>query len=242
MRSELRYLVALVLVLGCASARALPCASASLGDYLALGAGGCTVGGLTFSGFSLPDVLSPMASAIDPGVVAVAPVSGAQGSGLQLRFDPVQSAGTGEFLALRLGFDVQGSGITGAQAALLGPVAIGDAAITLVEDVCLGASFADPVNLVCAGATQSLAAIAIESFVDNPVGAPIGPLDLAGVVAEIGIDGGLAGSALLAGAELRFLQAAAVPLPSSLSLLALAALTAALTCAARRKSPRAAPV
>jgi hypothetical protein len=237
MRSVFRFAMALALMVGFASARALPCAPASLVDYLALGPGGCTVGGLAFSEFTLPTVLSPAATPIDPTAVFVAPVGSAVGTGLQLAFDPTQPAGAGEFLALRLGFNVQGSGIAAAYAALLGPVAIGDAAVTLVEDVCLGASFADPTNLVCAGPTQNLIAIAIDSFADNPASTAIGPLDLAGIVAEIGIDGGLAGSALLAGAELRFLQAAAVPLPSSLALLTLAALAAALVYRARRTAP-----
>ena len=231
----LRCVVTLVLVLACGCARALPCASASLGDYLALGSVGCTVGALTFSGFTLPAVLSPAASAIDPAAVFVAPLASAPGAGLQLTFDPAQSAGPGEFRALRLGFDVQGSAITQAYAALLGPVAAGDAAVTLVEDVCLGASFTAATDLVCPASALNLIAIAIDGFTDNPVSASLGPADLLGIVAEIGVDGGLAGSALLAGAELRFLQAAAVPVPSSLALLALAASIAACCLGRRRR-------
>jgi hypothetical protein len=226
MRSVLRCVIAFVLMVGFGSARALPCAAGSLADYLALGSGGCTIGGLAFTDFTLPSVLSPTATPVDPDAVSIAPVSSAPGTGLQLAFTPAQSAGAGEFLALRVGFNVQGSGIAGAYAALLEPLAIGDAAVTLVEDLCPGAPFSDPTNLVCAGSTQNLIAIAIESFADNPVSGPVGPFSLAGVVAEIGIDGGLAGNAALAGAELRFLAAAAVPLPSVLVLLAIAACAA----------------
>ena len=236
MHPVLRYMMVVLLMLAAGAARALPCASASLADYLALGPGGCTVGGLTFSSFSLPDVLSPSATPIDPSVIAVAPVASAAGTGLQLAFAPAQAASAGQFLDLRLGFDVLGSGITGAHAALLGPVAIGDAAVTLVEDLCLGASFADPVNLLCPATTQTLIAIAIDGFADNPVNAAFGAQGLAGVVAEIGIDAGLAGSAALTGAELRFLSAAAaVPVPSSLWLLAIAALAASGAGGLRRK-------
>ena len=236
MHLVLRCIIALVLMAGVGAARALPCASGSLGDYLALGATGCTVGGLAFTDFTLPTVLSPAATPIDPGAVSIVPVSSAPGSGLQLAFTPAQAAGPGEFLALRIGFNVLGSGIAGAYAALLGPVAIGDAAITLVDDLCPGAPFSDPTNLVCAAPIQSLIAIAIDSFADNPVSSAIGPLALAGVVAEIGIDGGLSGSALLAGAELRFLQAAAaVPLPSVPVLLAIAACSALLAGGLRHR-------
>jgi hypothetical protein len=198
------------------------------------------VGGLTLSNFTLPDVLSLAASPIDAGAVLVTPVGGTAGAGLRLAIDDdadatARSAAAGTFQALRLGFDVQG-GITGALAALLGPVAIGDAAITLVTDFCLGAGFLDATNLVCAAPTQNLIAIAIDGFADNPVGTALGSVDLLGVVAEIGIDAGPTGSATLAGSELRFLQAAAVPSPSSLALLLLGATVAAGVRSMARRS------
>ena len=238
MRSVLRCLTVLVLVFGFGSARAVPCVAGSLGDYLALDPGGCTIGGVTVAGFTLPDLLSPAATPIDPGTVSITPVASAPGVGLALAFAPPPLAAAGAFLALRIGFDVQASGIAGAQAALIDPVPAGDAAITLIEDLCLGASFLDATNLTCAMPTQTLVAIAIDGFADNPVASAIGPVGFAGVVAEIGVDAGLAGSATLAGAELRFLQAAAVPSPSVLALLALGAAAAGL-CTGRARRLRA---
>jgi hypothetical protein len=82
--------------------------------------------------------------------------------------------------------------------------------------------------------TQTLAAIAIDGFADNPVTSAFAPVRLAGVVAEIGVDAGLAGSAALAGAELRFLQAAVVPAPPVLALLVLGAAAGLFTRRARR--------
>jgi hypothetical protein len=198
----------------------------SLNAYLALGPGGCSVDAISFTDFSLLAVLTPGATPVDPAAVSIAPISSASGTGFALSFGPTAplSAGAGEFFSLRLGFNAAAAGISGAFGALLEPIALGDAAITLVEDLCLGAPFDDPTNLVCSPSVANLIAIAIEGFSDNPVSMALGPANLVGVVTDIGVDGGPTGSASLAGAELRFIAdaGAAVPAPSSLALLGIA--------------------
>jgi hypothetical protein len=235
-----RCLGLLALLLACAHARAAPCLSQSLTDYLTLGAAGCSIGGITFTDFSLPTVFPP-ASAIDPTSVTLSPVSSALGTGFSVALGaaaPV-TASPGEFFSLRLGFNVAASGLNGAYASLLAPIPMGDASITLLEDFCPGAAFSDPTNLTCAAAPINLVAFAIEGIADNPVSTSFGPFDLLGVVADIGVDAGLSGTAALAGAELRFLTGiAAVPVPSSLALVAIASLALWLiTAAASRRRP-----
>lgn len=222
-----RCVIALfLLVCSAPAAHAAPCVAQPLNAYLALGPGGCSVDGITFSDFSLPAILSPGATPVDPDAVSITPVSSAAGSGFALSFGPTAplSAGANELRSLRFGFNAAAAGLSGAFGALLEPNAVGDAAITLVEDLCLGTPFDDPTDLLCSAATVNLVAIAIEGFSDNPVTTAFAAVDLLGVVADIGVDGGPTGSASLAGAELRFLAEAlaAVPAPSSLSLLGIA--------------------
>jgi hypothetical protein len=231
-------MLALVLLLcSTPAAHSAPCLAQSLNAYLALGPGGCSVGGISFTDFSLLDVLAPGATPVDPGAVSVAPVSSAAGSGFALSFGPTAplSAGAGELLSLRLGFNAAAAALPGAFGALLEPIAAGDAAITLVEDLCLGAPFDDPHNLLCSASVTNLVAIAIEGFSDNPVSMALDPAGVIGVAADITVDGGPTGSASLAGAELRFVvDAVAVPAPSSLALLGIAL----CAFAARGRAPK----
>jgi hypothetical protein len=238
MGRALHYLGIFVLALACTVARAAPCISQSLDDYIALGAGGCTIGAVTFSDFSLATVFPP-ATALNSASVALSPSSSALGTGFSVSLGataPV-SASAGEFFSLRFGFNVTAAGLAGAYANLVNPIPLDDAAITLIEDFCTDAPFSDPSNLVCATAPLNLLAVAIDSFADNPVSAAFGPFGLLGVVADIGVDAGLTGSASLAGAELLFVAGATptpVPAPSTIALLLTALLPLAFLT--RRRS------
>jgi hypothetical protein len=219
-----RWAASLLLGMGAAAgAHAAPCIAQQLDAYLALGSAGCEVGALRFSEFSAVDVLGP-ASPVDPATVALTPVAGPLGSGFALSFAAGPSAGLaagpGEFSSLRVGFNVRASGLNAAYGALTGPTASGDGVATLLEDFCLGTAFADPANLACATAAgPTLVAIATELFTDPAMTLALPPVDFLGVVADIGVDGGLTGTSAIAGAELRFLAAGAVPTPPMMLLL-----------------------
>jgi hypothetical protein len=75
-----------LLALSCApSARADMCTSGTLADYIALGAGGCTLGGLTFSDFGFTSTLDTISGGSTVGELAelikVTPVDNAAGPG-----------------------------------------------------------------------------------------------------------------------------------------------------------------
>jgi hypothetical protein len=220
-------------LLSAASAvQAVPCASASLADYLALGPGGCSVGSIEFTDFSLPAILGP-ASPIAPASVTIAPILGPTAVGLSLQ--STQAVGAGTFLELRIGFNAAAtSGTIGnVQLGLLGATATGDGVTTLLEDLCLGAEFTDPTNLTCASATDTLITLATDGLTiatDTRDLVP-GQTNL-GVVADIGVDGGLGGAASFTAGNLLF-AAAQVPSPPTLALLGLGAFM--LSAALRRK-------
>lgn len=200
-------LVALSLPLAmlvCGAAHAAVCMTGSLVDYLGLGADGCTIGNAQFSGFSLPDVAGADVP-IAPSAVQVVPAQDAGGSGFSFVFG--QTAAATESFGLRIGFlaaGLPGFGFTTALSSLMG-ASSGDGAVGLFTDLCLGSG--------SAGST----------FVStSPIGA----------VGEVFVDGGFAGAASLASADLRF-AAAAVPEPGSFALLALGAVALAPPAQAR---------
>lgn len=196
----------------CAPASAAVCGTGSLSDYLALGAGGCQVGGLTFSGFSVEDFPGPTALQIAPSALLLAPLA----NGLQLSTRSGFDAGAGELRGLRLLFGVSGSSLVGGTVALGGVYDVaGDGVISAYLDA--------------AAAGLAIATVA-DGLVDTPASFTSTPFASYTSFLELGIDGGTAGSASLGAqlASLTFATAAAnaVPTPgtASLSLLALLAL------------------
>lgn len=198
------------------AARAAPCVAAGLADYLALGPAGCSIGSLEFSDFSLPSILGA-AVPIDAAGVALTPLAGPGGRGFAVA--STQAAGSGDFLQLRFGFNVVAtSGRIGrARVELAGAQAGGDGVTTLLEDLCIGAQFSDPTNLVCGATPATLVTLVADGTAITTDALDLLPPDpQLGVVADLGVDGGLSGSASFTAGNLLF---TVVPLPSTLALL-----------------------
>lgn len=209
------------------AAHAAPCASQSLADYLALGAGGCTVSDVTFSDFSEGFPLPPGAVSIDVDSVVLTPVTGPGGTGFSIDTTAPIVAGPGDLLSLWFGFRVSGgSGFVGNAITLGPPTVTGDGAITLVADVCRDGSFIAP-SFGCLGSPEVEIAFAIEGdsgLADSDAFAVSSFFD---VFVDLVIDGGLGGSAQL-GPQLGTVRAqqsvASVPAPGSALLMAAALL------------------
>ncbi len=193
------------------TALAAPCTSARLSAYVALGSGGCSVGALTFSDFSIAAFPGPTAQQIAAGGISLAPVAG----GLALRSDGSISAAAGDLLGLRFLFDVAASALTGAT------VSFGSAASASGDGALTG--------LLDAGVAGTAIALVIDGFADTPESFTSAPANFYAAFFELGIDGGTFGAASL-GPELASLTfttvAAPVPEPSvaALSLIGLAGL------------------
>ncbi len=71
-----QILCSIAVCAGAVPAQAAVCVGGSLSSYLALGAGGCTVGALTFSDFVGATFPGPTARQIAPGTLSIAPIVG----------------------------------------------------------------------------------------------------------------------------------------------------------------------
>ena len=228
-RNARNAVVALTMLL-CGAAHAAPCMTASLVDYIGLGGGGCTIGSAQFSGFSLP-ALATADEPIAPSAVQVVPAQDAGGAGFSLRFN--QDAAAAESFGLRVGFlaaGLPGFAFTAALSSLMG-ASSGDGVVGLFTDLCLGSAFNDPDTLACGGTLDSSVILGSDS-----TGSAFAFTSPIGVVGEVFVDGGFAGAASLASADLRF-AVAAVPEPGTCALLALA-LGALLFARRRGRVPR----
>jgi hypothetical protein len=231
MDRTLKRWLALALFMLSPAVMAAPCAPGTLADYIATGS--CEVDGTTFAGFEelpVPNFATP----IPAGDIQVTPLASAAEPGLQ--FTANAGADPGEFLSALFRFHVSGAGAyTAARASLSGAGATNDGVAILVEDLCLGDVFSPLLD--CATGTLSLIgfADAFDSLLDPELAfAPSASFDVA---ANFLVDGGLAGTATLGGAALRFVtgSAATVPEPDALALMLSALALAAVRL--RRRAP-----
>ena len=220
--------LAFVVIAWPASSSAAPlCASATLDVYLALGAGGCEIGGATFSGFSVA-ASNGGGSQIDADQILVTPFD------LGLDFGLSAAASAGDLTGILIGFNLAASSIGTAALSMTGSSASLDGVVTVVQDICVGDLFT-PFPF-CSGPVQTQ--IVAHDFL-GPIGDDFDtfPVDsFFDVFVDITIDGGLSGAAAIDGnVRTAFRQGAAVPEPSSLLLVG-AALAGSLV--RRRRTSR----
>lgn len=125
-------LCGLAILAAAVPAGAAVCAAGSVGSYVALGATGCTVGGLTFSDFVVDAFPGPTAQQIAPGSLSLAPIA----SGFMLSTRAGIVADAGDLFGFRLLFNVFGPSLTGGTVAF-GPhrSATGDGPLTALLNV-----------------------------------------------------------------------------------------------------------
>lgn len=212
-----------------ASSSAAPlCASATLDVYVALGAGGCEIGGATFSGFSVA-ASNGGGSQIDADQILVTPFD------LGLDFGLNAAASAGDLTGILIGFNLAASSIGTAALSMTGSSASPDGVVTVVQDICVGGLFSPFPVCGGSGQTQILADDGFPSPVLDDFDAF--PVDsFFDVFVDITIDGGLNGAAAIDGTvRTAFRQGASVPEPSSLLLVG-AALAGSLV--RRRRTSR----
>ena len=143
MRRLLKLCVMLFTVLASLASKvdlvqALPCLPGSLQNYIDLGAGGCTIGSNTLSGFillSIPAAATPIPAAN----VTVNPIQNIADFGLDFGLNT--NANAGEFFDIRFGYNVTGLLYSGASVGLSGSEVTPDGANTAIMDLCRGNLF-----------------------------------------------------------------------------------------------------
>jgi hypothetical protein len=210
------------------AAFAAPCLPGSLASYIALGAGGCSIGAAQFFNFTnLPPNVSGAATIPD----SVAFVSPLDESSPGLRFNVNSGATANTLLERVIGFSLSGSGFTGNHVSLSGNSVTLDGAITAVEDKCLGAAFA--AGPFCPAASATLTAYDLgllgESLDPSLSFAAVTSL---GVIVDITVDGGTSGSANLKSVTAQFTP---VPEPATMTLVGIG-LAAGIGSQRRRRS------
>lgn len=193
-------------------AAASSCVPGTLQTYL--GAGPCMIGGATFDDFSLLP-LAFGSSPIDASLIQVTPLSAANQVGF--RFGVIAS--TTDVFETFFHYSVAGAGLTRATLQMAGSVASGDGVVTAVQDVCVGGSFPGGLPVGCPGAAVSNIVFEIEGDNDLDESSSFAAATFLDVDNDLFIDGGLAGSAALAGSITNLFdiqaQPTAVPEPAT---------------------------
>jgi hypothetical protein len=205
----------LVLVVACvivqAAAWGAPCVVGTVASYLALGAGGCTIGDKLFNDFSF--TASQGGGAVAPGAagITVTPVLGTE---IGLQFNSLWAAGSGAFVDTTIDFDVA---VIGGGAMLIDDASTvqssggftGTGAATVSEGLCgptpCSITTMNTFTINTAGTTK---------LSDHIVFTSRGSVH---AVKDIGVSGGVSGSGTLSQVVDTFSQV--VPEPTSILLL-----------------------
>ena len=168
---------------------AAPCTNGSLAGYIALGAGGCTIGSNTLFGF---ESLSGVAGATPIGTanVAIAPFGGTTSFGFTATAS--QNAGTGTLLESIFTYKLSGNFYTGTSITLAGSSETGDGAVTGIQNYCAGGTFGPDGVTGCTAVTGALVTL---DGVQQTDMASLAGVSLLSITDDFTLDGGLAGSA-----------------------------------------------
>jgi hypothetical protein len=192
----------------CSLVYATPCQVGSLQSYIDLGGGGCSIEDKTFSGFLDFGALG-FATPILPADITVTPLPTPGNPGLTFDFGATASAG--DLLQSLFAFSVAvlpgGMPIEAVSLSLLGSDVVPDGVNTALA--CLGTL--DP---SCPADVILLFDIGTDSELNGLLALP--PAATLDLVMDVVVDGGLAGSAALSSATIRFQEATAVPEPTLL--------------------------
>ena len=165
------------------------CVSDSLSGYIALGAGGCSIGANTLSDFSALSGISG-ATAIAPAVISLSPIDSTASPGLNTTVNV--SAGSGTVLEALFTYRISGSAYSGSTIALSQSSESGDGVVTGIQNFCANGTFgADGVS-GCTGTPGNLVTVDGSQNTDTSSFSPASFLSLSN---DFIVDGGLAGSA-----------------------------------------------
>ena len=128
---------AFVFMLSGRSQAAPLCGADSLTNYLSLGS--CSIGGATFSDFSLVTPLPTGATAVPADSVIVLPFSTTTSVGFQFLFDVTSTSF--QLNELLFGYFASAAGFTDATLSMPGATASGDGVVTAIQDLCIGGAF-----------------------------------------------------------------------------------------------------
>src|SRR5262249_10554024 len=150
---------------------------------------------------------TPGATQIAAGSIQVTPFGGPVSPGFQFQVNAL--SGPGELLQARIGYTVglPGAAPVTANLGMTGSSAVPDGVTTVVEEVCPGGEFIAP--SVCLDSngllpTQALIVFDIGIDADLSESLLLPPLTTLGVLNDIVVDGGLAGSARIGSATNQF--------------------------------------
>jgi hypothetical protein len=207
---------AFVFLLSGRSQAAPLCAADSLTNYLSLGS--CSIGGATFSNFSLVTPLPTGANAVPASSVIVLPFSTTTSVGFQFLFDVTSTSF--QLNELLFGYLASAAGFTDATLSMPGATASGDGVVTAIQDLCIGGAFTTGSLSGCSAAQDANIAFAIDGDQSLSETLSFASVPLLGIVNDIAVDGGLNGNAALRGGVTNSFTVSAIPEPATVTLLA----------------------
>lgn len=236
-------------------ATAAPCVTASFASYLSLGSGGCTIGNLLFTDFSLNGL---SAGATDfPGIV-LTPTGTGPDAGLNFTFTTGSSdefihpadvtATGGKIYEDRIGFKITGTNVqlNASTIKLNGAATTRDGNVSTVQDLCLGGTFTNPLySTACSrGSTPGSQSVVFVTGVPDLTTSTLTfpPVTTLSVINDIVVDAGTTGSAMLASLSSLFSSQPSVAVPEPDGLLLIGAGLTALLMRRRSRRGRSTPI
>jgi hypothetical protein len=186
---KLWILSAAVVSLAQLSVASPACVADSLSAYIALGAGGCMVGGNTLSDFAILPGISG-ATPISPVDISLSPSGSTTNPGLVISVNVSANAGT--VLEAFFTYALSGNSFSDSVIALSRSSETGDGAVTGTQDFCANGIFELNGVSGCTGTPGSLLTL---DGVQNSDATSFAAAGFLNVTDDFTVDGGLAGSA-----------------------------------------------
>lgn len=184
---QFMFLVAAVAGIAQLGSAAPMCTTGSFTSYVALGTGGCMIGGDTFSGFQTVGGIYG-ATAIAPGSITVTP-SGTTANPM-IAFSTNASVGAGMLAEAIFNYTFLSTGFTNDTVTLSKTSMTGDGAATAVTNFCLAGQFGPNGVTGCTGTARSDALLGNSSETVQ-----FASRYQASITHDLTLDGGLMGSA-----------------------------------------------